>query len=194
MTKLRYRFIIGFVALILCCVFLIGCAAKRATMLERMSDNINTVNRVSNKIYLYKYESELLSENLNSVETITSLDELKFQNDFVMMAVPKEYYDDVDHEFISHVLDLLGNYSQKFYVAFLGFPDLNFLKDTMFNSEKDHYPAYNFLCGFHNFNLEIKQSGGGVEIIENGEVVTPNYDENMIAGFAQLIQEYNQAQ
>ena len=194
MSKLRCRFVLGLFAFMLCAVLFVGCASKPATKLERMQVDLNTVNAVNSGTYLYKYESDILTEHLNQVKTISCLDELKFEKDFVMMAVPKEYYDDVDHEFIVQILDLLGDYSHKFYVAFLGFPDLNFLKGTQFDYGKDHFPANTFISGLHNFNSEIKQSGGGLQVLENGEFVPADYDRNMIMGFAKLIQEYNQSQ
>jgi hypothetical protein len=169
-------------------VFVTACG--KATKLERMKSNIDFVNSQDARIYLYNIELDVLTQNVKNTTTIESNEQISFENEFSMLVITKEYYDDIDEVFIEYVFDLLENYHNKLFVALLDFPDLNFLQYTIFENEKQNYPVNSFVTTFDNFENEIKQSGAGVFIGKDNA----DYDEQIVNAFATKILDYNQSQ
>ncbi|MCL1945309.1 MAG: hypothetical protein FWF56_05870 [Firmicutes bacterium] len=171
-----------FVLIFFCAIFFVSCNTQ-ATKLERMLKDIDFVNSQDGKIFLYNTKFDILTDNIDMVETIQNIDEITFESSFVMLAITKEYYFDITQEFIQNVFDLLANYNNKLLVAFLDFPDLDFLQYTIFENDKQYYPPRNFVSTFDNFENEIIKSGFGLQIgTENAE-----YDEQIISAFSKKL-------
>ena len=182
------------VVVLLLSAVVFGCTKPPlATKLGRTQRMLDEINRADGKVYLYKAESEFLSEHLKQFESIQTLEQVQLKNEFSMLAITKEYYDDMTPQFVARVFEMLRDFSNKLIVVWLDFPDLRFFKDTYYHNKWDNYKADNFAIYSYNFYNEISsQKGWGVSLGPNNE--DADYDEHIIDVFEKELVGYNKSQ
>ena len=194
MIGMAKRRMLLIVVVLLMSAFVFGCTPPPlSTKLSRTQRVLDEINRTDGKVYLYKAESEFLTEHLKQFESIQTLEQMQFKNEFSMLAITKEYYDDMTPQFVARVFEMLKNFSNKLIVVWLDFPDFRFFKDTYYHNKWDNYPADNFAIYSYNFGNEISsQKGWGVRLGLDNEYA--DYDEHIVRLFDREIVGYNKSQ
>ncbi|MDR1138261.1 MAG: hypothetical protein LBK70_00060 [Clostridiales bacterium] len=179
------------ITIAVCIVLMLGAMActTDATKLERMQQDIYTINNNDSKVWLYKYQDTQLQDLVDNVTTVQSVDEIDIDNQFSLIALHGTIGDLTEQDVIG-LFDILSKTSKLVLVGLFDFEDYQFLRYVYPEDYRSYFERSAYARVLDNWGDDIAMRDTQVDI----KGTPADFDEHLVKVLASRIREYNQSQ